>query len=162
MHRWNQPVNKTTQPYWWLTHALLNSVVSSDLEWFSQIFNDKKRRAVSLRQLSFLFKLDYGVSQGSVLSPLLIAIYVDDITNCLSFGQTPLIIAYADDIIHVALSVCILQKLLYKCEQELNWLGRTINVKKSCCMWVGARCDAVCAKLPVSATSGGRQLAWVK
>ena len=42
---------------------------------------------------------------------------------------------YADDIILVAPSVCVLQKLLYKCEQELNWLGMTINVKKSCCIY---------------------------
>jgi len=36
-------------------YALLNSVISNDLEWLSKIFNDTKRRAVSLRQLSFLF-----------------------------------------------------------------------------------------------------------
>jgi len=35
-------------------HALLNSVTSNDFEWLSKIFNDTKRRAVSLRQLSFL------------------------------------------------------------------------------------------------------------
>jgi len=70
---------------------------------------------------------------------------VDDITNCLSFGQQPLIIMYADGIILVAPSVCVLQKLLDKCEQELNWLGMSINAKKSCCMRVGPRCDAVCA-----------------
>jgi len=87
------------------------------------------------------------------------AIYVDDITNCLSFGQKPLIIMYADDIILVSPSVCVLQKLLYKCEQELNWLGMTINVKKSCCMRVGACCGAVCTNIT---TSGGRQLPWFK
>jgi len=38
-----------------LTHALLNSVISNDLEWLSKIFNDTKRRAVSVRELSFLF-----------------------------------------------------------------------------------------------------------
>jgi len=38
----------------YFTHALLNSVLLNDLEWLSKIFNDKKRRAVSLRQLSFL------------------------------------------------------------------------------------------------------------
>jgi len=36
-------------------HVLLNSVISNDLEWLSKIFNDTKRRTVSLRQLSFLF-----------------------------------------------------------------------------------------------------------
>jgi len=30
-------------------------MILSDLEWLSKIFNDKKRRAVSLRQLSLLF-----------------------------------------------------------------------------------------------------------
>jgi len=38
-----------------LTHALHNSVISNDLEWLSKIFSDTKRRAVSLRQLSFLY-----------------------------------------------------------------------------------------------------------
>jgi len=47
-----------------------------------------------------IIKLDYGVMQGSVLSPHLFAVYVDDITNCLSFGQKPLIIMYADDLLH--------------------------------------------------------------
>ena len=32
------------------------SVISNDLEWLSKIFNDTKRRAVSLRQLSFLLQ----------------------------------------------------------------------------------------------------------
>ena len=32
-------------------------MILSDLEWLSKIFSDTKRRAVSLRQLSFLFLL---------------------------------------------------------------------------------------------------------
>jgi len=30
-------------------------MILSDLQWLSKIFNDMKRRAVALRQLSFLF-----------------------------------------------------------------------------------------------------------
>jgi len=30
------------------------SMILSDLEWLSEIFNDRKHRVVSLRQLSFL------------------------------------------------------------------------------------------------------------
>ena len=30
-----------------LTHVLLNGVISNDLEWLSEIFNDTKNRAVS-------------------------------------------------------------------------------------------------------------------
>ena len=86
----------------------------------------------------------------------LFAIYLDDIINCLSFGQKPLIIIYADDIILIAPSLYMLQKLLDKCEQELNWLGMSINVKKLCCMR-GPRYDAVCANIT---TGDGRQLPW--
>jgi len=45
-------------------HDLRNSVTSNDLEWsffkwLSKIFNDTKRDAVSLRQLSFLFQVGF-------------------------------------------------------------------------------------------------------
>jgi len=33
----------------------------SDLEWLSKIFNDRKRRAVSLQQLTFLFTIIFTV-----------------------------------------------------------------------------------------------------
>ena len=39
-----------------LTHTLLNSVISNDLELSSKTFNDTERCAVSLQQLSFLSK----------------------------------------------------------------------------------------------------------
>jgi len=68
---------------------------------------------------------------------------------------------YADDIILTASSVGVLQKLglLHTCEQELCWLGMSINVKKSCCLRVGPRCDVACANIT---TSSGEQLPWVK
>jgi len=49
----------TQTQFQWNTniHNLPNSVISNDLEWLSKIFNDMKLRAVSLRQLSFLFIL---------------------------------------------------------------------------------------------------------
>ena len=45
-----------------LTHALLNSVISNDLECLSKIFNGTKRRAVSLRQLSYLYLLPFCIN----------------------------------------------------------------------------------------------------
>jgi len=50
-------------------------VISSDFEWLSKIFSDMKRRAVSLRQLSFLFLLYlelYAVSTEHVTASLTI------------------------------------------------------------------------------------------
>jgi len=35
--------------------------------------------------------------QGSILSPHLFAVYVDDLTDCFSCGQKPLLIMYADE-----------------------------------------------------------------
>jgi len=66
---------------------------------------------------------------------------------------------YADDIILTVPSVGALQKLLHKCEQKLCWLGMSVNVKKSCCLRVGQRCDVACANIT---TSSGEQLPWVK
>ena len=43
-----------------LTHALLNSVISNDHDWLSEIFNDTKHRTVFLRQLSYLCCLFYS------------------------------------------------------------------------------------------------------
>ena len=63
-----------------------------------------------------------------------------------------------DDILIIAPSVCELQRLLSICEVELEWLDMSINVKKSCCIRIGQRCDAVCAAIT---TSNGSSLPWV-
>jgi len=44
-------------------------MILSDLESLSKIFNDTKRRAVSLRQLSFLFT-DVDVDKNNVVNKL--------------------------------------------------------------------------------------------
>ena len=67
-----------------------------------------------------------------------------------------MLIMYADHIILIAPSLSALQELLNKCEQELNWLGMSINVKKSCCMRIGPRCDVSCVNIT---TGYGEQVA---
>jgi len=42
--------------------------------------------------------------------------------------------------------------------RELYWLDMSINFKKSCCMCIGPRCDAVCANIT---SSTGSVIAWV-
>ena len=60
------------------------------------------------------------------------------------------IIVYADDILLIAQSVSELRNLLRACEKELIIIDMKINVKKSCCMRLGPRCNANCANLQTS------------
>jgi len=49
----------------------------------------------------------------------------------------------------------VLEKLLHKCESELQWLDISINLKKSCCLRIGPRVEIVCSNL------SGASLTWV-
>ena len=57
----------------------------------------------------------------------------------------------------MAPSVTALQKLLRACEQELDSIDMSINVKKTCCMRIGIRHDKPCSKIT---TTDGREFVW--
>ena len=108
--------------------------------------------------LSACFSVNFRVRQGSVWAPLLFAIYVDDLANLCSPDKSWFIILYADDILLITSSIAELERLFHACESELTWLDMAVNYKKSCCLRIGPRCDAVCANLT---SSTGRRLPWV-
>jgi len=75
------------------------------------------------------FSLEFGVRQGSVLSPFLFAVYLDDLSNICLHHKGCFILLYTDDILLISPSVCELELLLHVCERELGWLDMAINFK---------------------------------
>ena len=57
---------------------------------------------------SFAFKVSSGVRQGSVLSPYLFAVYVDDVGKLFNVHFGTYIVLYADDILLLAPSVTVM------------------------------------------------------
>jgi len=105
-----------------------------------------------------MFQVNFGVRQGSVLSPFLFAVYLDDLAKSCHTQRNIFIILYADDILLLAPWVCELDALLKVCERELTLLDMAINFKKSCCIHIGSRSDTRCANL---CSSAGISIPWV-
>ena len=108
---------------------------------------------------STMFCVCSGVRQGSVLSPLLFAIYVDDIGKLSDERHALYVILYADDILLLSPSVSRLQKLLHDCEDEFEYLDMNINTTKTACLRIGPRSDKTCINLT---TKNGSEILWVK
>jgi hypothetical protein len=105
--------------------------------------------------LSNFFRLNVGVRQGGVLSPLLFAIFIDDLVSRVKYANTGCYLSfscccvflYADDILLISPSIAGLQLLVNACELECDSLDMRINVNKSCCVRFGTRFNEPCSEI---------------
>ena len=119
------------------------------------------------KHISKFVKLIAGVRQGGVLSPVLFAVFINDLVDevnranigCYISNVCVSIVLYADDIMLIAPSITGLQRLLTICEEQLILLDMRINVNKSVCIRFGHRYNESCVEL--NSMQGG-SMKWVK
>ena len=101
------------------------------------------------------FQLHAGVRQGGVLSPMLFAVYIDDIISELSIrglgfslhGCFIGCLLYADDMLLISHSYSMLQIMLDVCCTVMYSLDLKFNVKKSVLLRIGSRFNSLCTPL---------------
>ena len=111
--------------------------------------------------LSPAVRMTAGVRQGGVLSPFLFSVYVNDMlinlrqsrlgchirTHCFNAFM------YADDLLMLSISFSDMQNMVDICQQELDWLDMSINIKKCAYLRVGKRFKQKCADILINGKS---------
>ena len=94
---------------------------------------------------STIFSISFGVRQGSVLSPYLFSVYIDDVGKLGKFRNGCFVLLYADNTLLITSSVSALQKrLVTACEKVFLELDMSLNAGKSCCIRIGPIYDKIC------------------
>lgn len=133
-----------------VSHELLLSKLSTygvketEAIWFSNYLHDREQCVKVNDSLSNFRPISKGVPQGSMISPLLFSIFINDACN-IKFGNSFKLCVYADDtaIFCRGKSCSLVQKeLQLALNKILAWIDDnrlTLNVKKTKCMLIGTQ-----------------------
>ena len=103
---------------------------------------NQKARVLWKNEKGEYFRIEKGVRQGGILSPLLFKLYIDNILELISkknvgcrFGTVRMnVLAYADDLVLLSDSIINLNNLYKILDEEIKHLQLKINESKSKCM----------------------------
>lgn len=151
--------------HWCLFYKLLMlsvplCVINILQNWYSKLCAKVKYG----NHISVEFPILCGIRQGSIISPTLFNIYVDNILKKLSpygcrmnntcYGS----FMYADDLVLLAPSVTELSRMIKLVCAELASINLKLNCSKSCCLRIGPRYTTTCD--PIVTQFGS--VPWVK
>lgn len=113
-------------------------------QWFCNYLYKRYQQVRTKQDTSKWLEVQQGVSQGSVLGPLLFCIYINDISSCLTQCKYHL---YADDLqIYIAVRPLEINEAVHKINQELQhltaWSSKhnlQINPDKTQCIIFGTQ-----------------------
>ena len=106
------------------------------LRLLSALYSDTQSAVWNGSRLSDYFETKSGVKQGCLLSPLLFALYLNDLHDALGGGIcvdgiNVRLLLYADDIVILADKPAVLQQMITKLEGYCQDWNMTVNLTKS-------------------------------
>lgn len=124
------------------------------INWYSKCFSAVRWNDA----LSVFFHVSFDVRQGGVLSPLLFAVYVNDILCKLSSSKLGCYIndlcigyiKYADDLVLITSSLCMLQMMINICEEEARNIDMIFNDAKFMVLRIGKAYANPCTAVRVN------------
>ena len=111
-------------------------VSSKIVKFIEAVYKESISAVWAGEELSDFFSTNSGVKQGCILSPLLFALYLNDLHDCLGGGivldhLNVRLLMYADDIVILADDINIMQNMITKLEEYCYIWNLKVNLEKS-------------------------------